>query len=127
MLKGVKLRMVSLAIQEIGSDLVSCVKAVSSGSNSLLMVHVGDITGKSNEAVKLAPFLLSRVLECGDIVTHSFSHQPGGLLSNNHVLAEVFEAKKKGVIFDIGVGVVNFSFDSAKKMLDSGFMPDTYA
>ena len=94
-LKGVKLRMVSPAIQEIGSDLVSCAKAVSSGSNSLLMVHVGDITGKSNEAVKLAPFLLSRVLECGDIVTHSFSHQPGGLLSNNHVLAEVFEAKKK--------------------------------
>jgi|TARA_B100002003_G_scaffold248778_1_gene283364 dihydroorotase len=124
-LKGVKLRMVSPAIQELGSDLVSCAKAVSSASNSLLMVHVGDITGKSNEAVKLAPFLLSRVLEHGDIVTHSFSHQPGGLLSNGRPLDETFEAKKKGVIFDIGVGVANFSFDSAKIMLDSGFIPDT--
>ena len=124
-IKGVKLRMVSPGVTELGIDLPKSAKRISSEAGVPLMVHVGDILGDSVDAGELAPRLLSEVLQKGDIVTHTLSHHVGALLAGDDLLPQAKEAKARGVIFDVGVGRANFTFESAKKVLDQGLIPDT--
>src|SRR6185437_5791826 len=37
----------------------------------------------------------------------------------------VLEARKRGVLFDVGHGMGSFAFKTARAMLDGGFLPDT--
>lgn len=131
---GVKARMVSPGIAELGMDLPKAAKAIADEAGVRLMVHVGDTTGQSDEALNAAPKILAEVLTEGDIVTHSFSGARGGLLSfhsksgsgkeaRGELLSQALDAR--GVKFDIGVGGANFSFDAAKRVLDGGLIPDT--
>src|SRR6266567_2852941 len=68
--------------------------------------------------------VLSR-LRRGDILTHCFRPfpnapvQPDGL-----VREEVQEARRRGVVFDIGHGSGSFGFRTAERMLEAGFLPD---
>ena len=90
------------------------------------MVHVGDYITHDEVARKLVLVLLDDVLEPGDIVTHATSHQIGSLLDEDgNVLAAARRARERGVIFDAGVGIRNFTFNSARMILDQGFVPDT--
>ncbi len=123
--RGVKLRMVSPAVAEMGMDLPRAAKAIASEAGVPMMVHVGDIMGDNPVAGELAPRLLSEVLTRGDIVTHTLSFHIGALLAGDDLLQEARDARERGVVFDVGVGKANFSFDSAKKVLDQGFIPDT--
>jgi len=122
---GVKLRMVSPDITELGIDLPLAAKAIASEAAVPMMVHVGDITEDHPVAGRLTPRLLSEILTAGDIVTHTLSFHVGALLTGDKLLPQVWEAREKGVIFDVGVGRANFSFDSARKVLEQGFLPDT--
>jgi len=40
------------------------------------------------------------------------------------VREEILEARARGVLFDIGHGGASFGFDTTRKMLDAGFLPD---
>ena len=135
---GVKARMVSPGIAELGIDLPKAAKSIADEAGVRLMVHVGDTTGQSDQALEAAPKILGEILTENDIVTHSFSGARGGLLSSPSPLGEVpqamggrallneaLDARARGVKFDIGVGGRNFSFDAAKRVLDGGLMPDT--
>lgn len=82
-----------------------------------LMVHIDE-----------PPPLLSEVLALlrkGDVLTHCFRPFP-----NTPVTAEggvhdyVLDARRRGVIFDIGHGMGSFSFAVARTMLANGFEPD---
>ena len=126
MIIGVKARMVSPGITALGMDLPMAGKAIANDAGVRLMVHMGDIIGHSDAAQNAAPRILSEVLTEGDIVTHTFSGAKGGLLGTDRkLLPEALEARERGVIFDIGVGGANFSFDTARRILDGGLMPDT--
>ena len=123
---GVKARMVSPGIAELGIELPKAAKSIANEAGVRLMVHVGDTTGQSDHALNAAPKILAEVLTDGDIVTHSFSGARGGLIgADRALLREAVEARERGVKFDIGVGGANFSFDAAKRVLDGGLMPDT--
>ncbi|MXZ02637.1 MAG: amidohydrolase family protein [Chloroflexi bacterium] len=135
---GVKARMVSPGISELGMNLPKAAKAIANDAGVRLMVHVGDTTGQSDEALNAAPKILAELLTENDIVTHSFSGARGGLLSSpspsggsaagdggRTLLREALDARARGVKFDIGVGGKNFSFDAAKRVLDGGLIPDT--
>ncbi len=134
---GVKARMVSPGIAELGMDLPKAAKAIANDAGVRLMVHVGDTTGQSDEALNAAPKILAELLTENDIVTHSFSGARGGLLTSSPsggsaagdggrtLLREALDARARGVKFDIGVGGRNFSFDAANRVLDGGLMPDT--
>ena len=61
----------------------------------------------------------------GDVVTHTLSGEIGSLLAEGTLIPEAIQARENGVYFDIGVGGGNFSFDSARKIIDAGFIPDT--
>ena len=123
---GVKARMVSPGIAELGMELPKAAKSIADDARVRLMVHVGDTTGQSDQALNAAPKILAEVLTSGDIVTHSFSGAKGGLIgADRALLREAVEARERGVKFDIGVGGANFSFDAAKRVLDGGLIPDT--
>ncbi len=132
-IKGVKFRMVSPAVRTLGIELPKLAKEMADGGGVPVMVHVGDILKDDPAAAQLAPRLLSEVLTEGDIVTHTMSFHPGALLSGaigapgsqRRLLPEAKEARKRGVLFDVGVGRANFSFEAAKAVLDAGIVPDT--
>ena len=69
-------------------------------------------------------------LKKGDVVTHLFHglrmEQHDGLLDvDGKVQPEFFEAKKRGVTFDLGHGARSFTWEVAEKGLSQGIKPDT--
>jgi dihydroorotase len=68
--------------------------------------------------------VLSR-LRRGDILTHCFRPFPNAPVSEDgRIREEVLEARRRGVIFDIGHGGGSFGFRTAEGMLAAGFLPD---
>jgi len=124
-IRGVKARMVSPSIVELGMELPQVAKKVASEAGVPLMVHVGDIDGRNPIATDLTRRLLDEVLTAGDIVTHTTSHQVGALLRGGELMPEAQVARQRGVVFDTALGRVNFSFEAAKAVLGEGFVPDT--
>ena len=59
----------------------------------------------------------------GDIFTHVFGRPL--LDENNKVLPFVWEAQKRGVIFDVGFGGASFDFARARPALKDGFFPNS--
>ena len=68
--------------------------------------------------------VLSR-LRPGDIITHCFRPFPNApVASDGQIREEVIEARRRGVVFDIGHGGGSFGFRTAERMLEAGFLPD---
>lgn len=67
-------------------------------------------------------------LRPGDIFTHTFSYGPKQretiVDENDQVKPFVFEAQKRGIIFDVGHGGGAFSWRQAVPALQQGFKPD---
>ena len=84
--------------------------------DGILMIHIGDSKTPLEE--------LTSMLRPGDVVTHSFTGMPNGVLDDSgKVLDGVVEAQRRGVVFDIGHGAGSFSFDVAEKALSQGLNP----
>jgi dihydroorotase len=86
------------------------------------MVHIGDTEKRYDPNVirELLP-----ILEPGDIVTHLFTPNPGGVLdADGKLVAEASELRDRGVYLDTAHGRLNFGFDVARKVLDQGLIPD---
>jgi dihydroorotase len=65
-------------------------------------------------------------LRPGDVLTHAFRPFPNApITAQGKVKPEVFAARKRGVLFDIGHGKGSFAFKTARAMLANGFEPDT--
>ncbi len=72
--------------------------------------------------------LLLQHLRPGDIFTHVYAHVRGRIPvvdEQNKVRPYVIEARKRGVIFDVGHGGGSFLFRQAIPALREGFPPDT--
>jgi dihydroorotase len=64
-------------------------------------------------------------LRRGDILTHCFRPFPNASVQQDgRIREEVLEARRRGVIFDIGHGSGSFGFRTAEAMLTAGFPPD---
>jgi len=65
-------------------------------------------------------------LRPGDVLTHCFRPFPNAPVDGEGRLREaVLRARARGVFFDVGHGMGSFSWDSARKALAAGFVPDT--
>ncbi len=65
-------------------------------------------------------------LRPGDVLTHAFRPFPNAPCTvQGTVKPAVLNARKRGVLFDIGHGMGSFSFKTARAMLANGFYPDT--
>jgi dihydroorotase len=107
-------------------DFTSVDKAVESGklANVPIMVDFGEHTPTNSiEALFLKHF------RPGDIFTHTYSEISTGRESivdekTRKLKPFIFEAQKRGVIFDVGHGGGAFSWSQAIPAFRQGFMPD---
>ena len=84
-----------------------------------IMVHVGDTAAP-------LPAILA-LLRPGDIVTHVYSPPPHSIMDDRgKVLAEVRDARKRGILFDFGNGRLrHWTWEMARRAIDQDFLPDT--
>ncbi len=83
----------------------------------IVMIHVGD---------KETPLeTLTTHLRPGDVVTHAFRQWGGVASAHRDVVAELREARARGIIFDVGHGAGSCSFDTIETALANEFQPDT--
>jgi len=71
------------------------------------------------------PELVSSRLRPGDISTHMYIDLIPMLDKNGKVLPYLFEAQKRGVIFDVGHGGGSFVFNQAVPAIQQGFWPNS--
>ena len=118
---GIKARMVSPALEILGMEMPRLARRAARESGIKLMVHIGDTEKRYDPTVirRLLP-----MLESGDILTHYFTANPGGVLDGNgRLVPEAWEAAKTGVWFDTAHGRANFSFDVGRRIIDQGLLP----
>jgi dihydroorotase len=118
---GIKARMVSPALEIFGMEMARLARRAARESGIKLMVHIGDTEKRYDPTVirRLLP-----MLETGDILTHYFTANPGGVLDGNgRLVPEAWEAAKTGVWFDTAHGRANFSFDVGRRIIDQGLLP----
>ena len=121
LIRGVKVRMVSPALEIFGMEMARMAKRVAKEAGVKLMVHIGDTEKRYDPTVirELLP-----ILEEGDIVTHLFTANPGGVLdANGKLVPEVKEAAARGVWLDTAHGRSNFSIEVGRRILDQGLVP----
>ena len=84
-----------------------------------VMVHVGDTLSPLPDILAL--------LRPGDIVTHVYAPPPNGILDGNgRVLPQVREARRRGILFDIGNGRNgHITWEVAERALQQDFLPDS--
>jgi dihydroorotase len=69
--------------------------------------------------------LVLKHLRPGDIYTHQYLRVVPMLDANGRLLPYLFEARKRGIIFDVGHGGGSFSFAQAIPAVKQGFIPDS--
>jgi dihydroorotase len=115
---GIKVRVGAHASGRSGTIPLDIALQVAEEVGMPLMAHI-DHPPPSYEEV------LAR-LRPGDVLTHAFRPFPNSPVNaQGAVKAAVIEARKRGVIFDIGHGKGSFAFKTARAMLANGFLPDT--
>lgn len=83
--------------------------------------------GGSDPELNMETLLLKK-LRPGDIFTHCYANVEGRTAlvdDNSKVRSYVFEAQKKGIIFDVGHGGGSFSFKQAIPATQQGFWPNS--
>jgi dihydroorotase len=113
--------MVSPALEIMGMEMPRLAKRAAKEAGVKLMVHIGDTEKRYDPNVvrELLP-----ILEEGDIVTHLFTANPGGVLDEKgELVPEAKEAKDRGVWLDTAHGRSNFSFDVGQRVLDQDLIP----
>jgi dihydroorotase len=106
----------------IGPEWTSVDRALEAGKLASLpiMVDFGNFRPE-----RPYPDLVSKRLRPGDISTHMYIDFIPMLDSNRRVNAYLFEAQKRGVIFDVGHGGGSFAFNQAAPAVAQGFLPNS--
>jgi dihydroorotase len=121
LVRGIKARMVSPALEIFGMEMPRLAKRAAKESGIPLMVHIGDTEKRYDPEVirQLLP-----ILEPGDILTHLFTPNPGGVVdANGRIVPELREVKDRGIWLDTAHGRMNFGFDIGRRVLDQGMLP----
>ncbi|HWB98463.1 MAG TPA: amidohydrolase family protein, partial [Bryobacteraceae bacterium] len=69
--------------------------------------------------------LILKHLRPGDIHTHFYGRLMPQLDANKKIQPYMLEARRRGVLFDVGHGSGSFWFRIAAPMIQQGFLPDT--
>ena len=76
-----------------------------------------------NDGLDYRRLVLER-LRAGDLITHTFGLETPVLDSNGNLTNTLTEARKRGVLFDLGHGSQGFWFRNAVPAARKGFLPD---
>ena len=124
---GIKVRMSQNVIARHGIEpLMRAIRACElAGTNGRVMCHIGGV-----ETVDLMTLIL-QTLRPGDILTHCYSGAPNdegkftNIVQDGKLLPAALEAKKRGVLFDVGHGGGSFDYTVAEAAIAQGCTPDT--
>ena len=113
---GIKVRLSPHMVGQQDVEALSRAREAATALGTPLMVHIGGTyTPLEKHLARLRP---------GDIVTHTFHDRGNGVLDDKgKVVDAVWEAQRRGVVFDIGHGRGSFSFRVAEQVLSQGFYP----
>jgi dihydroorotase len=115
---GIKVRVGKHASGTQGWNALKLALEVADEAGLPLMCHIDHPPPSYEDVVGL--------LRHGDVLTHCFRPFPNSpATAQGTVRPAVLEARKRGVIFDIGHGMGSFAFKTARAMLANGFLPDT--
>ncbi len=123
---GAKVRMSENVIAKHGLEplkraIMACERA---GTGGKVMCHIGGVE---------TPALMSEILDllrAGDVLTHAYSGAPNianqftNIVQDGKLLPAAVEAKKRGVVFDVGHGGGSFDYTVAEAAIASGAGPD---
>lgn len=117
-LKGIKLRISKEVVGELGMAPLEKALEVSAKVHSRIVVHT------TNPPVPIPELL--RYFRKEDIYTHVFANRGYSILQESGELyQDIYEARKRGVIFDAADARVHYTFPVIKEALKEGFLPDT--
>ena len=105
-----------------GPEWTPVEQAVEAGTiaNIPVMVDFGE-----NRKERPMSELVTKKLRPGDIYTHCYSGLRDEQDASGHVNPAMFEARKRGVIFDVGHGGGSFAWRIAVPAIQQGFPPDS--
>jgi dihydroorotase len=123
---GAKVRMSENVIAKHGLEplkraIMACERA---GTGGKVMCHIGGV-----ETSQLMSEILD-LLRAGDVLTHAYSGAPNianqftNIVQDGKLLPAAAEAKKRGVMFDVGHGGGSFDYTVAEAAIASGAGPD---
>ncbi len=130
LVKGIKGHGESGGLSHWGTEVLEMSVEAGERTGLPLYVHTGELFPVA-EATRPEPdSVLKRVVKLlrpGDTLAHVYSAMPDGIMGRSaEVPAIVFEARDRGIHFDIGYGV-NFSYAIARTMMAAGIVPNTIA
>jgi len=115
---GIKVRVGARASGRSGTVPLDIALQVADEVGMPVMAHIDDPPPTYEE-------VLAR-LRPGDTLTHAFRPYPNAPVTAQGTIKQaVNEARRRGVLFDIGHGKGSFAFKTARAMLANGFFPDT--
>jgi dihydroorotase len=116
---GVKARLSRDVAGQNDYEVLRRAQEVAKTFNLPVMIHMGQTI---SPIPKLFP-----LLKRGDIVTHMFAPPPNSIIDDGgHLLPEVLAARRRGVWFDVGNGVMgHMRWDIVESIMKQGFRPDT--
>ncbi len=116
---GIKVRMTTEVVGNNGLEpLRRAIRAAElAGPWAKVMCHIGNAPGNLPELLNL--------LRPGDILTHAFSGAGNNTVQNGTVVPAALEAKRRGVVIDVGHGGGSFDYTVFEAARDQGFGPDT--
>ena len=123
---GAKVRMSENVIAKHGIEplkraILACERA---GSGGKIMCHIGGV-----ETPELMSLVLN-ALRTGDILTHAFSGAPNiagkftNIVQDGKLIPAALDAKKRGVVFDVGHGGGSFDYTVVEAAMAQGCGPD---
>jgi dihydroorotase len=115
---GVKVRMTApQVIRDHGLEPLRRAVAIAEGAGVPVMMHIGFCPRPIGELLAL--------LRPGDIVTHCFTGSHNTLVEDGRLGRGVHDARRRGILFDVGHGSGSFSYRTADIALAEDFRPDT--
>jgi dihydroorotase len=116
---GVKVRISKNVVGANGLEPLkrAIAAAQRAGNRARVMCHIGDAPGDLTELLQL--------LRPGDILTHTYSGAGNNIVQEGKVLPAALEAKRRGVVIDVGHGGGSFDYTVAEPAIAQGLTPDT--
>ena len=102
-----------------GWDPLDRAVEVARNSKTFIMVNQTPISSRPMDKMMLEH------MEPGDVVTHCYASNKSMIDFADKVHPYFFEARNRGIKFDIGHGAGSFSWRIAQSAIDQGFFPDT--
>lgn len=116
---GLKARMSQSVVLDNDIKPLKLTKEIQNRFEDLkLMVHIGSAPPKLNDILNL--------LDERDIVTHTYNGKANNILKENGTIHDfVYDARRRGVHFDLGHGSASFDFEVAKRAIQNKFNVDS--